>query len=142
MLRPKTHASGFTLIELMIAVAVVAILTAVALPAYTAYVQRSKVPVALDALSSLATRMEQCFQDTNSYTNCAACGSSKPTAANFTIACTVPSGGATFSATATGSGSMTNYTYTIDSSGNRTTTAHPKGPNTTCWTTRGTTCDT
>jgi type IV pilus assembly protein PilE len=133
---------GFTMIELMLAVAVVAILMAIALPSYTSYLQRSKVPVALDGLSSLSTRMEQCYQDTGTYTGCAACNGSIPTAANFTLACTVADSGSSYAASATGSGSMSGYTYTIDSSGNRATTAHPNGSNTTCWTTRGSTCDT
>ena len=134
---------GFTLIELMVSLAVVAILTAIALPSYNAYVQRSKVPVALDGLSAYATRMEQAFQDAGSYANGTACTVSLPTVANFTISCApTGSGGSGFLATATGSGPMTGYTYTIDSTGARATTAHPKGANTTCWTTRGTTCDT
>jgi len=134
---------GFTLIELMVAIAVVAVLTAIALPSYTAYVQRSKVPVALDGLSAYATRMEQAFQDGGSYANGTACAVSLPTVANFSITCALTgSGGAGFLATATGSGPMAGYTYTIDSAGARATTAHPKGANTTCWTTRGTTCDT
>ena len=133
---------GFTLIELLIAMAVVALLTAVALPSYTAYVKRSKVPVALDGLSTLATRMEQCFQDTGTYTSCAPCVSSIPTPANFTLACSIASDGKSYSASATGSGQVAGYSYTIDSSGNRATTAHPLGTNSSCWTTRGKTCDT
>ena len=133
---------GFTLIELLIAMAVVALLTAVALPSYTAYVKRSKVPVALDGLSTLSTRMEQCYQDTGTYTGCSPCGNSVPTPANFTVSCSIATDGKSYTATATGSGQVAGYTYTIDSNGNRTTTAHPLGTNASCWTTRGTTCDT
>jgi type IV pilus assembly protein PilE len=135
---------GFTLIELMIAIAVVAILTAIALPSYQAYVQRSKVPVALDGLSAYATRMEQRYQDVGNYANGTACGVTLPTGlANFTLTCALTgSGGSGFLATATGSGPMNGYAYTIDNNGARATTAHPKGANTTCWTTRGSTCDT
>jgi type IV pilus assembly protein PilE len=129
------------MIELMMGLVVLGVLMAIALPSYTSYTQRSKVPAGLDGLSALATRMEQCFQDTGTYTGCAACGSSKPTPTNFSLSCTIPTGGATYSATATGSGPVSGYAYTIDSNGNRATTAHPKGTNTTCWTTRGTSCD-
>ena len=134
-------ARGFTLIELLIAMAVVALLTAVALPSYTAYVKRSKVPVALDGLSSLATRMEQCFQDTGTYTSCSPCGSGIPTPANFTLSCSIANDGKTYSASATGSGQLSGYTYTINPAGARATTAHPKGANATCWTAKGTQCD-
>jgi type IV pilus assembly protein PilE len=139
----RSHRSGFTLIELMIAIAIVSILAAVALPAYNSYVQRSRVPPALDGLSSYAVRMEQRFQDVGSYANGAACGVAVPMVANFTVTCTLSGGGTGFTATATGTGSMTGYTYTINHQGARNTTAHPKGtPASACWTTRGTTCDT
>jgi type IV pilus assembly protein PilE len=137
--------SGFTLIELMVALAVAAVISAIALPSYTAYIQRSKVPVALDALSAYATRMEQRYQDSGSYANGAACAAAWPTPApaNFDTSCALANGGQGFTATATGSGPMAGYTYTIDHNGVRRTTAHPKGvPGTNCWTTRGGTCDT
>jgi len=134
---------GFTLIELMVAMAIVAILAAVALPSYSAYVKRSRVPPALDGLSSYAVRMEQRFQDAGSYANSGACAVAVPTVTNFTVTCVISGSGTGFTATATGSGVMAGYTYTIDYQGTRNTTAHPKGtPPTACWTTRGATCDT
>jgi len=133
---------GFTLIELMVTVAVVSILAAVALPSYTQYVQRGRVPAALDGLSSYATRMEQRYQDTGNYANGTACAVAVPTVSNFTITCELGNSGQGYTATAAGSGNMAAYTYTINQAGTRATTAHPKGANLTCWTTRGTTCDT
>ena len=66
-----------------------------------------------------------------------------PTPANFTVTCATADAGQTFVATATGSGPMAGYTYTINSAGVRQTTAHPKGlPGTSCWSTKGSTCDT
>ena len=139
--RRATH--GFTLIELLVAMAIAAILAAVALPSYNAYVQRSRVPPALDGLSAYAVRMEQRFQDAGSYANAGACAVALPTVSNFSVACALSGGGTGFTATATGSGSMAGYTYTINHQGARNTSAHPKGtPATACWTTRGGTCDT
>ena len=140
---PAAH--GFTLIEVMIVVAIVAILAAVAMPAYTAYLQRSKVPAGLDALQSYYTRMEQRFQDTGSYTKtvsgAAACAIDPPTTvANYTVTCAVTSAG--YTATATGSGALNGYKYTIDSAGTRTTAAHPKtAPAGNCWSIKGVSCD-
>jgi type IV pilus assembly protein PilE len=115
----------------------------VALPSYIDYVQRSRVPVALDALSSYATRMEQRFQDTGSYASDGSCAASLPTAANFALSCSITNSGQGFSAVATGSGNMTGYSYSIDQMSNRVTLYHPKGvPAVHCWSMRGLTCDT
>lgn len=130
---------GFTIVEVMIAVAIVSILAAIALPSYNAYIQRSRVPAGLDALNAYAARMEQAYQDSGSY-GAAGCTPTLPTAANFTITCV--SGGQTYTATATGSGSMSGYAYTINNQGVRATTAHPKGvPPGNCWSIRGSVCD-
>jgi type IV pilus assembly protein PilE len=135
-------ARGLTLIELMVALAVVAILTAVALPAYNGYVQRSRVPAALDGLIAIALRMEQRFQDNGSYGGDGNCPGALPTATHFDFVCTVAGGGTTFTATATGSGAMVGYGYTINQAGTRVTTAHPKGvPGGNCWSLRGGSCD-
>ena len=58
---------GFTLIELMIAVAIVAILAAIAIPSYTEYVRRGRVTEAFAALSGMRVKMEQYFQDNRTY---------------------------------------------------------------------------
>jgi type IV pilus assembly protein PilE len=139
----KHRQHGFTLIEVMVTVAIVAILSAVALPSYTAYIQRSRVPVALDALSAYRTRMEQRYQDVGNYANGAACAVALPAAGDFTVTCALTNGGQGFTATATGAGPVAGYTYTVDDQGVRATTAHPKGlPGVNCWSTRGKTCDT
>jgi len=137
------YARGFTLIEVMVTVAIVAIIASIAMPSYTSYVQRGRVPAALDGLNSYYSRMEQRFQDTNTYVAAGACALPVPTVADFTVSCVTANGGREFTATATGSGKMSGYDYTINQLGVRRTTAHPKGtPTTNCWSTRGTVCDT
>jgi type IV pilus assembly protein PilE len=135
------HQNGFTLIELMVTVAVVGILSAIALPSYSAYIFRSKIPTGLDTLATYQARMEQGYQDTGSY-GAAACTAAIPSATNFTLACTVASAGQGFSAVITGVGPLTGVSYSVDQDGKRLTLTHPKGiPTTSCWTIRGGTCD-
>jgi type IV pilus assembly protein PilE len=55
----KTHARGFTLIELMVTVAIVAILAAIAYPSYTQYVIRGKRAAAKAAMMDIANREQQ-----------------------------------------------------------------------------------
>lgn len=62
---------GFTLIELMLAVAVVGILTAIALPAYRSYVLRGNRTDAIRTLSFYQQALERCYSQNFSYLGCA-----------------------------------------------------------------------
>lgn len=60
---------GFTLIELMIAVAIVGILAAIAYPSYVSQVQKSQRTSAKNALLDLASREAKYYSTNNAYTN-------------------------------------------------------------------------
>lgn len=63
------HSSGFTLIELMIAVAVVGILAAIAYPSYQDSVRKARRADAKSALLDAAQRQERFYTENNQYTN-------------------------------------------------------------------------
>jgi len=65
----RRQAAGFTLIEVMITVAIIAILAAIAIPSYSQYVQRARRSDAKAALLDLAAREERIFSIQNTYTN-------------------------------------------------------------------------
>lgn len=65
--QPRSSQTGFTLIELMITVAVIGILTAIAVPSYTQYVMRSHRAEAKNMLLAVAQRLEQNYTLSGSY---------------------------------------------------------------------------
>lgn len=61
---------GFTLIELMIVIVVVAILAAIAIPAYNNQIEKSRRADAISSILDTAQRLERCFTRTLSYADC------------------------------------------------------------------------
>ena len=148
--------TGFTLIEVMVTVAIIAVLAAIAIPNYTDYVRRGKLQEATSNLLAMRTKMEQYFQDNRSYTTpgapvlapCTA-GSSVPvpTQKYFSITCPVLTA-TTYTIQAAGGSatdaSMTGITFTINEANVRATTVTSGSPmekagyaaNANCWTSK------
>ncbi len=146
---------GFTLIELMIVVAIVGILAAVALPSYQNYVRRGQLQEAFTQLSAYRVRMEQYYQDAKNYgaaggIACATDDSARTwngfapaDAKYFSYACaTSGTGNQAFTVTARGIGGLTTgYTYTIDQAGNKATTQFKNATvAASCWLSQSTSC--
>ena len=147
---------GFTLIELMITVVIIAVIAAIAVPNYTDYVTRSKFTEAHGQLSDLRVKMEQYFMDNRRYSTTAAGGTcgipggNTPTTGGtkyFTYTCASSSpnaaGDQQFVVTATGvvAQGLSGIAYTINHANARTTAVTASTPmadkgyaaNGTCW---------
>lgn len=136
--------SGFTLIEMMITVAIVAILASVALPSYSEYVLRSKTEEATSGLAELRVRMEQYFQDNRKYDdyvdgNCKLVSNGNlavPGDKYFAFTCESLASSYTLTATGRSGQKMGGYSYTINEAGSRTSTVPPSGTVHSCWVTK------
>ena len=134
--------SGFTLIELMITVAIIGILAAVAYPAYTDYLIRGRIPDATSALSAKRVQMEQWFQDNRSYdtaTPAPACVDDAMTSRFFTFSCDNLTA-TTYTIVAVGIGPMVGFDYTINQANAKASAITAAGwanpnPNN-CWATK------
>ena len=141
-------ATGFTLIEVMITVAIIAILAAVAIPSYTDYITRSKIQEATSSLLSMRVKLEQYFQDNRTFSGACVAGTVAPLPAGlkyFTITCPTlndtnylirADGGI-----AGGDQSMAQFAFTIDQANTRQTAGVPTSagwslPATNCWVTK------
>ncbi len=137
------RSQGFTLIEIMMVIAIIGILLAFAVPQYQNYVRQSRVTIATSVLSAMRVSMEQYFQDNRSYVGAcqpntvAPLPGPAPNATNpsFIFTCQPAPTATTYLVTATGAGPMAGFVYTINEQNVRATVS--TGPwavaNPTCW---------
>jgi type IV pilus assembly protein PilE len=143
----KHQSVGFTLVELMVTVAIVSILATIAVTSYSSQVLKSRRTEAKSALLDLAGREERLFSTTNAYTNLEAslgyalAGSTTVMTgmpfgnSYYTLTAALPGGTSTYLLTATPVGNQANDTqcgsFSINQLGQQTTTGTATAAS--CW---------
>jgi len=124
--RSRRRSTGFTLIEVLITVVIVAILSSLAVPFYTDYVRRGHVQEAVANLAEFRVRMEQNYQDERQYGAAGGpCDVTPPDSSElfFNYICELLNDGQGFRLEARGKpgGVVSGLVYAIDHSGTRGT---------------------
>jgi type IV pilus assembly protein PilE len=127
----RRRESGFTLIEILIALTLIGILTAVAVPAYGSYVLRGRLTEAFTALAAIQPKAEEYWSNNRTYVGLPVPASG----ASFDYSLDTDTSASSYKLIATGKNSANRFVFTIDQNGTRATTGVPTGwtGSAACW---------
>jgi type IV pilus assembly protein PilE len=133
----KRQQTGMTLIEIMIVVAIIGILSAVALPAYRDYVTRGRLAEAFSTLATVQPNAEQYWSNNRTFVGLSDTTKNPAWPAdttNFTYTL-VSSSPSAYQVRASGRAQAADFVFTIDQQGTRATSGVQTGwtLTTTCW---------
>jgi prepilin-type N-terminal cleavage/methylation domain-containing protein len=115
----KAVQQGYTLLELMIVVAIIGIIGSIAVPSYTDYIEKGRATEATATLANLRIQMEQCYQDVRDYTQCAAFCTPASGDVFFSYSCTPAATADTYTLSAAGVGNMSSFSFSVDEGNNK-----------------------
>lgn len=136
--KQPSFSQGFTLIEILVVVAIIGILASIALPAYRDYLLTSRIPDATSGLSAIRSQLETYFDNNRTYVGLDC--STAVTSSNFAFSCTTQTAN-TYKIQAAGTGPMASFIFTVDQANNRTSVVSESGwSGGNCWITRKSGC--
>jgi type IV pilus assembly protein PilE len=136
-MKKRKSSQGFTLIELVIAMAIVGILATIAYASYSTQIQHSRRSDALTSVGSISSSLERCYAQAYAYTGCtnAAAGIAASQNGYYSIATAVAASTYTVTATPVGgqAGDTSCAVIAVSNSGQSAANSQGVDATKTCW---------
>ena len=136
-MKTRQSSQGFTLIELVIAMAIAAIVATIAYASYSTQIQHGRRSDALTSVGSISSSLERCYAQAYAYTSCtnAAAGITASQNGYYSIATTVAASTYTVTATPVGgqAGDTSCAVIALSNSGQSATNSQGVDATKTCW---------